>query len=172
MRRYADPDDAFLVSSGGSYQPQPNGNVVVCHASQPVVKEYAEEAGGALWSFRFGPTGYATGPGIGAYRAFVSEWRGYPKTKPKTAACRTANGDLAVFMSWVGATETAGWNVYSGADSSELRAAATNVTKTGFETSVTIPMAQYIQVEALGGSRDPGQTQRSEVLNVNEVALC
>ncbi|KAK6219208.1 hypothetical protein LQW54_002457 [Pestalotiopsis sp. IQ-011] len=43
VQRYADPDDAVSVSSGGSYQPQPNGHVVVCHASQPVVKEYAED---------------------------------------------------------------------------------------------------------------------------------
>ncbi|KAI0167318.1 ASST-domain-containing protein [Pestalotiopsis sp. NC0098] len=172
VRRYADPNDAVSVSSGGSYQPQPNGNVVVCHASQPVIKEYAEDGGGPLWSFRFGPAGYATGPGIGAYRAFVAEWSGYPKTKPKVAACRTADGDLTVFMSWNGATETAGWNVYSGADSFGLEAMATNVTKTGFETNVTMPTAQYVQVEALGGSRDLDQTQRSEVLNVTDVTLC
>ncbi|ETS74382.1 hypothetical protein PFICI_14248 [Pestalotiopsis fici W106-1] len=171
VQTYTDPNDLVSASSGGNYQPLVNGNVIICHASQPVIKEYAQD-GALLWSFRFGPAGYATGPGIGSYRAFVSEWRGYPNTDPKAAACRLASGDLAVFMSWNGATETIAWNIYSGEKSYGLNAAATNVTKSGFETSNTIPVAQYVQVEALGGSKDPGQTRRSAVLNVTDAALC
>lgn len=171
VQTYKDPNDLVSASSGGSYQALDNDNVVVSHASQPVIKEYAHD-GTLLWSFRLGPAGYATGPGISAYRAFVSEWRGYPNTAPKAAACRTVNGDLIVFMSWNGATETTAWNVYSGELNTGLTAVATNVTKSGFETNIIIQSAHYVQVQALSGSGKLDQTRTSTVLDVTSVDTC
>jgi hypothetical protein len=171
VQKYVDPNDLVSVSSGGSYQALDNDNVLVCHASQPVIKEYTED-GDLLWSFRFGPAGYATGSGISAYRAFVSGWKGYPNTAPKAAACRTVDGDLTVFMSWNGATEITGWNVYSGETNTGLIAVATNVTKSGFEANITIPAAEYVQIEALGGSRNLHHEERSAVLNVRSIFTC
>ncbi|KAH9896228.1 Arylsulfotransferase-domain-containing protein [Xylariomycetidae sp. FL2044] len=168
---YQDPNDPVSTPSGGSCQPLSNDNVFVCHASQPVMKEYTHD-GELLWSFRFGPAGYATGSGIGSYRGFVSEWHGYPETAPKAAACKTAGGDLQVFMSWNGATEVTAWNVYSGNGTRTLSPAVRNVARRGFETNTTIPEARYVQVEALGGCRDLDETRRSGILDISDAAAC
>ena len=111
----------------------------------------------------FGP-----GPGTLSYRAFRQEWVGCPKTRPVVVAARE-NGGEAVYVSWNGATEVEGWNVYSGSDVGGLKLVDT-VVKKGFETRVVVPPAgvKVVQVEAVMANGECGNgTVRSDVVSVS-----
>lgn len=165
MRTYTPSDERVQSSSGGSYQPVGNDSVFVYFGSQPVMKEFSNE-GTQVLSFRFGPADAPANPGVGSYRAFKSDWKGYPSTSPAISACQTSNGTINVYMSWNGATEATAWNVYSGLSEHSLTLSAGNLAKTGFETSINLAATQYVQAEAIGGCRDPDETRRSAVVTI------
>ncbi|KAI1843274.1 hypothetical protein JX265_012153 [Neoarthrinium moseri] len=164
---FAPSYERLQASSGGSYQPLRNDNVLIYFGSQPVIKEFRRD-GVEIYSYRFGPSDAPTNPGVGAYRAFKSEWKGYPITSPKVSACRNSNGTVNVFMSWNGATETKSWNIYSGSSQSNLKHKAATVKKVDFETFATIPEASFVQVEAIGGCSIHNETRLSDVVAVSE----
>ncbi|KAI0016350.1 Arylsulfotransferase-domain-containing protein [Xylariomycetidae sp. FL0641] len=168
VRVFQDPNDRVQSNSGGAVQLFDNGNIFVDHGSQPVIKEYAAD-GELLLSWRWGPAGTPTGPGMGAYRGFKWEWKGYPTTKPAVSACKNTEGEVDVYMSWNGATEVGSWNVYAGAaNATTMSMVAEEVKKTGFETNTTIPSAGSVQVEAIGGLRDASKTRRSAIVVVQD----
>ena len=57
-------------------------------------------------------------------------------------------GQELVFMSWNGATNVAGWRVWSGSSRTSLHYVK-SVPKNGFESKAAIPAAKYVQVQAV-----------------------
>ena len=70
------------------------------------------------------------------YRGFRFEWEGYPTWAPDLVL--TSEGDnVQLYMSWNGATEIASYEVYGWGLNQPIEQ-VTEVTKTGFESSVTL----------------------------------
>lgn len=66
-------------------------------------------------------------------------------------------------MSWNGATELTGWNVYGGSNASHLQLVG-SVPKKGFETTIVIGSVRYVQVEGKEGAL---MSRTSSVVPVN-----
>jgi Arylsulfotransferase (ASST) len=83
------------------------------------------------------------------YRAFRLPWLARPTGKPAVGVQQAADGSVAVYASWNGATEVATWQVRAGASPERLRAVATGARR-GFETAIPVPALQgYVAVAAL-----------------------
>lgn len=164
MRRFMNPNDPIYAISQGSYQPLPNGHVLLDHGEIPKIEEY--DAGGRwIMTAQFGRN-------LSSYRGYRQRWVGKPKTVPSLAACTQSNRTTGLYMSWNGATEVVSWAIYSGASQAEMKLVKT-VPKKGFETSATInntPSAKYVQVEAKERERRPGK--RSNLLPVSALESC
>jgi Arylsulfotransferase (ASST) len=87
----------------------------------------------------------------GSYRVYTYPWRTTPKTRPAIAARSGADGAVAVYASWNGATEVARWQVLAGAGAGSLRPAGSSKGRTGFETRIDLPSssAALYAVQAL-----------------------
>jgi hypothetical protein len=85
------------------------------------------------------------------YRAYRETWVGTPYYPPSIAV-RSSSGQVTVYASWNGSTETATWQVYAG-KSSNMLSLVTSSAKSGFETAIASPNnGPYFQVRALNGS--------------------
>jgi hypothetical protein len=84
------------------------------------------------------------------YRALRFPWFGQPATPPALAVAASASGSPALYASWNGATDLAGWRVLAGASATALKPFETT-RSTGFETLLKAPRgAAFVAVEALG----------------------
>ena len=139
--RAATHPSPLLADSQGDAQNLPGGRVVVGWGAVPSVSELT--AGNRLLFDAHLP------PGSSSYRAFRFPWAGHPLSQPAVSASVLAGDSTAVFASWNGATDVAGWRVLAGADAGSLSARAT-MPASGFESSVTFPHAYaYAAVQAL-----------------------
>jgi hypothetical protein len=103
--------------------------------------------------------------GKGSYRAVRAEWTGRPASAPSVAA-QVRGSRIAVWASWNGATEVAGWEVLTGA-SPESLAPAGRAGRTGFETAMSVPAgARYVAVRALDAGG--GELGRSRTLDTEK----
>jgi hypothetical protein len=127
-----------LATAMGSVQILDNDHVLVGWGTVPSVVELTADGK---------PTYVATLGGI-SYRAARGTWVGKPSTNPDIAAKAQPDGSLEVYASWNGATEVRSWRVLTGETPERLTARAT-VERAGFETSVRIPTAGIVAVEAL-----------------------
>ena len=69
-------------------------------------------------------------------------------------AARSAGaGNVALSVSWNGATDVSAWRLLAGASPSAMKPAAT-AAKAGFETTISAPVGAlgYLAVQALDGS--------------------
>jgi hypothetical protein len=83
-----------------------------------------------------------------SYRAYRFQWNATPWNPPAVIAS-TSHNTSTVFMSWNGATNVAGWRVWSGSTPTSLHYVK-SVSKHGwFESKATIPAAKYVQVQAM-----------------------
>lgn len=150
------PVNPIYSTSQGSFQTLPNGHALMGHGSVPVIEEY-NATGSAVMTFQFGPYYIETGP-----RSFRSAWSGNPKSSPSVAAF-SSGGTTDIYVSWNGATDVVSWNVYTGSQSTQLKAAS-SLPKKGFETHTTIAgAAQFVQVEAVSSN---GHTTKSAIVSV------
>lgn len=70
------------------------------------------------------------------------------------------------YVSWNGATDVTGWNVYVGGDGANVSEMAFSVRKGGFETQFVVPMgAEFVQVGAVEGDVE---VRRSDVVAVGD----
>ncbi|KAL2000872.1 hypothetical protein VTN02DRAFT_2534 [Thermoascus thermophilus] len=165
IRRFRNPHDPIYAVSQGSYQPLPNGHVLLDHGETPKIEEY-DASGRWIMTAQFGRN-------ASSYRGYRQRWVGKPKTAPSLAACtRSTNGTTGLYMSWNGATEVVSWAIYSGASPAEMRLVQT-VPKKGFETAATINStlsAQYVQVEARERGGRPGR--KSSLLPLSALESC
>lgn len=83
-----------------------------------------------------------------SYRDYLATWTGNPLTRPSAAALPGAGGVDTVYMSWNGATKVTSWEVLDGSAAAHLQKVSL-VARSGFETKVSVPSADYFEVEAL-----------------------
>lgn len=146
QQELTDPREKLYAQSQGNLQVLDDGHVIMGYGSTPRIKEYAVN-GSVAMSVKFGP---ADGT-VFTYRAYRLPWVGRPTTLPKAVACNDqATNQTTVYMSWNGATEYTSWKVYSGSSESDLKL-ATEVTRTGFETSAVVGAGvSYVRADAYG----------------------
>jgi hypothetical protein len=145
---YISPEGILSISQG-SVQVLSNGNVFMGYGSNGAFIEYTND-GKAIWDVQFGIIGNAS---VQSYRAYKQNWQGFPGWNPSIAASGNGTDNTTVYMSWNGATEIKQWAVLASNSSSSLATGDDlwkNVTKTGFETNVTVGTnARYIRAAAL-----------------------
>jgi hypothetical protein len=73
-----------------------------------------------------------------SYRVFRSPWTGTPNYPPAVASSKGSGSAVTVYASWNGATQVASWQVLAGNSASTLQPVGQPVTKTGFETTVSV----------------------------------
>lgn len=138
-KEYSRPKGASSASQGDA-QFQDGGNVLVGWGSEPYVTEFTA-AGNVLLDAYLGDN-------IESYRAFRADWTGQPDEAPAVAA-RDEDDALAVYASWNGATEVAGWRVLGGDDPGRLNK-VTEAARAGFETRTEVDTAaSYVAVAGL-----------------------
>ena len=87
--------------------------------------------------------------GDGTYRVRRFPWSATPNTKPAVVAKRESPGEVAVYVSWNGATEVAKWEVLAGEEASAL-APVTTAAWSNFETRIPISSTDRVfEVKAL-----------------------
>jgi hypothetical protein len=145
---YISPEGILSISQG-SVQVLSNGNVFMGYGSNGAFIEYTND-GKAIWDVQFGIIGNSS---VQSYRAYKQNWQGFPGWNPSISAAGNGTDNTTVYMSWNGATEIKQWAILASNSSSSLATADNlwkNVTKTGFETNVTVGTnARYIRAAAL-----------------------
>lgn len=136
-RRYGPSN--MLTDAEGSVQPLAGGNVLIGWGTDPYVMEFAEDGTTVLT---------IDGLGVASYRAFRIPWSATPAAPPEIAVSSSAAGSAEVYASWNGATEVGSWRALSGASADALVAGAP-VPRSGFETRIPAPRANYYAAEAL-----------------------
>jgi hypothetical protein len=128
----------------GSVQELGDGNVFMGWGQQPYLSE-DNAAGQQIFDAHFVQPS-------GSYRAYRFQWNAQPPTTPALAQGWAA-GDLpALYASWNGATDVAGWRVLAGTSPSSLIPVA-RASRSGFETAIAPGSeAPYLQVQPLGAS--------------------
>lgn len=145
-------DDPIYADSQGSYASLSDGENTTTHfldyGQIPLLREYGPNANGSnlRWQARLGADSR-----VQSYRGFKSPWTGKPQQAPKLAV-----EDGVAYVSWNGATEVRGWDVY-GADSKEALELVGYAEHVGFETGFKID-EKCVQVSDNVGS------QRSDVV--------
>lgn len=139
VRSIRHPDNV-LAATQGNVQTLPGGHMFVGWGSQGRASEFTRD--GRLVLDLTLPRGYDS------YRAYRFPWTGRPLTSPAVAATRSGT-TTTVYASWNGSTETASWNVLTGASAASLRPAAA-AARSGLETQIRLPgsNATYVAVEA------------------------
>ncbi len=127
VQEYTHPDSPFAPYQG-NVQTLPNGNVFVGWGSAPYLSEYGPD-GGLLFDARFPPESES-------YRAFRSQWRGFPEDLPAVVAEFGPKDRVTLYASWNGATEVASWEILAGPDPDGLEPLG-SAPREGFETAMT-----------------------------------
>ncbi|KAG9996804.1 hypothetical protein KCU78_g17267, partial [Aureobasidium melanogenum] len=119
------------------------------------------------WDVQFGIIGNSS---VQSYRAYKQNWQGFPSWNPSIAATGNGTDNTTVYMSWNGATEIKKWAILASNSSSSLATADElwkNVTKTGFETNVTVGTnARYIRAAAFNA--DGEVLGATDIVDVND----
>lgn len=127
--------------SDGSMQLLSNGNVLVGWGDIPAFTEYSVD-GEVLCDTHTAPVAFAKLGWVRSYRTYKFPWVGNPQTKPDVAV---RPDEDAVYVSWNGATEVAGWvlDAYDPEQKEDAgdasHAGRKAVEKTGFETRIAFP---------------------------------
>ena len=146
---YHDPN--LIVASQGNVQSLANGNKFIGWGQSQYYSEY-NEAGNTegdpalnlLYDAAMPSTNYT-------YRAYRNNWVGMPYYPPSIGITST-NGQITVYASWNGSTETVQWQVLAGRKRKKLSVIG-SVAKSGFETSMQVSQkGPYFQVKALNAN--------------------
>lgn len=144
-------DPLINVASQGNVQTLSNSNKFVGWGQSQYFSEFAA-AGNTESTPALNLLYDAQMPGSNyTYRAYRETWVGTPYYPP-SAAAKSNNGQVTVYASWNGSTETASWQVFAGSDPNALSLVA-SAAKSGFETAIAVANnGPYFQVKALNGS--------------------
>ena len=133
---------SLLAGSQGDYQTLPDGNAFVGWGAEPDFSEYTP-SGQQIFTASFSAP-------VTSYRALRHPWAAQPTTRPSISVNAASGGRLAVYASWNGATNVAGWQVIAGPTSNNLTAQGSPTPPTGFETAIATATPQrYLAVRAL-----------------------
>lgn len=136
----------------GNVQLQSGGNVLVGWGMDPAATEFDEHGTPVL---------EMTLPAA-SYRVRRRKWTATPGTRPAIAA-RKDGSNIAVHLSWNGATEVSQWKVISESTSSASKTVV--APRTGFETTVLIAPTDSVSAVALDKSgRVLGRTAAASAL--------
>lgn len=143
---YHDPN--LNIASQGNVQSLSNGNKFIGWGQSQYYSEYAD-AGNTVDDPALNILYDAQMPGNNyTYRAYRFKWIGCPHYPPRAVA-RSNNGQVTVYASWNGSTQTTQWQVLAGHCSDTLSPIAV-AAKDGFETAILAPCkGPYFQVKAL-----------------------
>ena len=150
QQRFYNPNDPIYAMAQGSFQPLDQKGILLGHGAVPKIEEFTPD-GAISMTVSVGP---GNGSAVGSYRAFRSAWVGCPNTMPDVVVA-VENGELAVYMSWNGATEYDTWKVYAGASNGSL-ALTDTVPRNGFETRAFVSAAAFVQAEAVWSAGSSG----------------
>lgn len=117
-------DTAFT----GSTQILDNGDALIDWADHPEITEYDSTAGQVKMDLSL--SGWS-------YRGYRFGWDGQPTQSPALAA-QTTTSTTNLWASWNGSTEVAAWRILGGPDASHLAPIGSPVSKTGFETAMSV----------------------------------
>lgn len=143
---YHDPN--ISVASQGNLQSLPNGNKFIGWGQSAYYSEF-KEAGNTeqnpsvnlLYAAQIPSPNYT-------YRAYRHDWVGRP-FYPPSIGIRSSGGQVTVYASWNGSTETTRWEVFAGRKPKRLTLAGA-AARSGFETVITVnSKGPYFQVRAL-----------------------
>jgi hypothetical protein len=139
------------IGSQGSVQRLDNGNRFVGWGESQYYSEYRKRgntidnpAKNTLYDAKMAGNNYT-------YRAYRNKWVGIPHYPPSIAV-KARLGEVAVYASWNGSTETKAWQL-NGGNSPETMSKIAVEAKTGFETVIKLNCCcySYFQVKALNG---------------------
>lgn len=139
------------IASQGNVQSLPNGNKFIGWGESQYYSEY-KEAGNTIDNPALNTLYDAIMPGSNVtYRAYHHNWVGKP-FYPPSIAVTTKHGQIAVYASWNGSTQTVAWKVLAGRCPDHLIKVKT-VEKSGFETAIDVKNhGPYFKVKALNAN--------------------
>ncbi len=144
-------DPLITVASQGNVETLSNGNKFVGWGQSQYYSEFAAAGNteadpslNLLYDAQIPSNNYT-------YRAYRDTWVGTPYYPPSIAVTAN-NGQITVYASWNGSTETATWQVFAGSNPNALSMVASTA-KGGFETAIAVANnGPYFQVQALNSS--------------------
>jgi Arylsulfotransferase (ASST) len=143
---YENPQQTVTVAEGGM-QVLPHGEALLSFGATQYIAEFSKSGGkkknGKLLFEAELPKG------DGTYRVTRIPWSATPNTKPAVVAKRESADEVAVYVSWNGATEVAKWEVLAGEEADSL-APITTASWSNFETRIPVSSADRVfEVRAL-----------------------
>lgn len=161
-----DPVAPVNSFAGGSHDILANGNHLLGYGIDPFIKEFGPTGSGngdVRLSIQFGYASLADG--AQTYRIYRTEWHATPSAYAPSLVVAAANtttdaledcaagSEIRGYVSWNGATDVEGWNVYAGSSAKALKKVGM-VGRMGFETQFVVPAgSKYVQVGAVMGPR-------------------
>jgi hypothetical protein len=155
---YHDPN--LQVASQGNMQSLKNGNKFIGWGQSQYYAEYAK-GGNTVDDPAINTLYDAQMPGNNfTYRAYRHKWVGTP-FYPPSIAVKSTTGQITVYASWNGSTETKAWEVFAGKSPHRLSKIKT-VKASGFETEIVVAnRGPYFKVKALN--------RKGKVIGVSKV---
>ncbi|KAL2865973.1 arylsulfotransferase family protein [Aspergillus lucknowensis] len=102
------PPDELIANSQGSARFLPGGNLFVDWGQAGAVTEFSAEGEVLFHAYLDSyPSNH-----VQSYRGFRAPWAGYSSEEPAVLALGNTTGQLSVYVSWNGDTETKFWNFY------------------------------------------------------------
>ena len=147
--------EEVYADSQGSYELMDDGHQFIGWGEIPIMREFGPASNGSdfRWEARFGVDDL-----VQNYRSFKHEWHATPATQPNVAvvagnASAACSGSVG-YVSWNGATDVTGWNVYGGGQADQL-ALVGYIAKAGFETAFNVASnTPCVQVGAIQGGHE------------------
>ena len=146
VHAYENEQQSVALAEGGM-QVLPHGEAIVSFGSTQYITEFSKRGG----KKKNGKVIFEVElpKGDGTYRAERFPWSGTPNTKPAVVAKRESPGEVAVYVSWNGATEVAKWEVLAGEEASALSPVA-SAEWSNFETRIPVSSTDKVfEVKAL-----------------------
>jgi hypothetical protein len=142
VKQFINPYRTLLASSQGDTFSLPGGDWLLGYGGLPNFTEF-DSAGHVLLDGTLGRN-------VQSFKVLLYPWSAHAPGSPSVAVSSAA-GALHVSVSWNGATEVASWRVSAGASATALAPVAT-AARTGFQTTITVPAAPYVDVQALNAA--------------------
>ena len=146
VHAYQNAERTVAVAEGGM-QVLPHGEAILSFGATQYITEFSQRGG----KKKNGKVLFelALPHGDGTYRAERFPWSATPNTKPAVVAKRESPAEVAVYVSWNGATEVAKWEVLAGEEANAL-SPVTTAEWSNFETRIPISSTDKVfEVKAL-----------------------
>lgn len=157
----ADVDGGEVLGQAGE------GNMFIGWGRCPSFTEHTS-SGETVMDVQFSPWHSSAIPdALDNYRAYKLDWVATPWWDPAVALRNTSDGELAVYVSWNGATEVREWVVMGGDSAGEDGEILAASVRTGFETRLVVGIGgfRWLWVEAL--DKEGNVLRSSEIMDLD-----